>query len=164
MPNAVCKVCGKGFYAKPVHVKNGWGKYCSRVCHYEDAHTGTELHCAECGSKIYRTPSVVAKSKSKKFFCTKSCQTVWRNQQFVGQKHANWRHGRKTYKTILTRLKVLAVCRLCKTKDKRVLAVHHIDHNHTNNVATNLAWLCHNCHYVVHHDNVVEREFMEALV
>jgi predicted HNH restriction endonuclease len=31
-----------------------------------------------------------------------------------------------------------------------VLAVHHVDQNRTNNKVTNLAWLCHNCHHLVH--------------
>jgi predicted HNH restriction endonuclease len=36
----------------------------------------------------------------------------------------------------------------------RVLAVRHIDQNHKNNNVENLAWLCHNCHHLVHNDKV----------
>jgi hypothetical protein len=52
---------------------------------------------------------------------------------------------------------------LCSTKDERVLAVHHIDHNRLNNKLDNLAWLCHNCHHLVHHDNVEKHRFLEKL-
>jgi 5-methylcytosine-specific restriction endonuclease McrA len=43
-------------------------------------------------------------------------------------------------------------CGRCKLVDKRVLAVHHKDKNRENNALSNLMWLCHNCHYLVHHD------------
>ena len=164
MVNANCVVCKKAFYAKPSFISRGWGRYCSSACHYLDARSRRELACSECGIKILRTKSQVSKSKSGKFFCSKSCQTTWRNQQFVGEKHANWRHGKDTYKSILTRLKIPAVCSVCKTVDRRVLAVHHRDHNHDNNDKENLAWLCHNCHYGVHHDSVMRRKFMVPMV
>lgn len=58
------------------------------------------------------------------------------------------------YRSILTHSKVLAVCKLCKNKDKRVLAVHHLDRQRSNNKVENLLWLCHNCHHLVHHYNI----------
>lgn len=51
------------------------------------------------------------------------------------------------------------ICRLCKTKDIRVLAVHHIDKNRKNNKISNLAWLCHNCHLLVHHYDAERNKF-----
>ena len=41
-------------------------------------------------------------------------------------------------------------CELCATVDERVIVVHHKDKNRTNNKLDNLAWLCRNCHYIVH--------------
>lgn len=55
------------------------------------------------------------------------------------------------------------MCTLCKTEDKRVLATHHIDRNRLNNSVNNLAWLCHNCHFLVHHDNVETQRFADII-
>src|SRR3990167_9483504 len=32
MPINICQLCNKSFYANPSHVKNGWGKHCSKYC------------------------------------------------------------------------------------------------------------------------------------
>lgn len=58
---------------------------------------------------------------------------------------------------MLGRNKIPKICTLCKTEDSRILAVHHIDKNRRNNDLKNLIWLCHNCHFLVHHYDV-ERE------
>lgn len=71
---------------------------------------------------------------------------------YIGSRHPNWTGGRNVnYRKILTRAKVAAVCGICNARDERVLAVHHKDHNHKNNKILNLLWLCHNCHFLVHH-------------
>ena len=64
---------------------------------------------------------------------------------------SNWKDGMYAYRSVLTRHKVSAKCTLCGTKDKRVLAVHHVDENRKNNKVENLRWLCHNCHHLVHY-------------
>lgn len=64
------------------------------------------------------------------------------------------------YRKILTRIKKPMSCVLCKIKDKRVLAAHHVDGNHRNNHENNLSWLCHNCHHLVHRDNVEHDRFV----
>ena len=56
------------------------------------------------------------------------------------------------------------MCNFCRVSDARILAVHHIDGNRENNKLENLAWLCHNCHYLVHHFDQEKRKFMEMLV
>jgi len=60
----------------------------------------------------------------------------------------------------MTRNDIVQVCFRCRTKDKRILAVHHIDETHLNNDIKNLAWLCHNCHYLVHNDKVEKQKFL----
>jgi predicted HNH restriction endonuclease len=54
-------------------------------------------------------------------------------------------------------------CLLCKEKDKRVFAVHHVDGNHKNNKVSNLTWLCHNCHHLVHCDSVEWKRLADKL-
>lgn len=159
-----CKICGDEFRTKPFFLKNGGGKYCSPECHHAGLRKGEMKKCFECGKETYKKPQQLERSKSGKFFCSKSCQTRWRNREFVGPKHANYTEGKHSYRSILSRHGVPKICMLCRTKDSRVLAVHHIDKNRKNNRLNNLAWLCNNCHFLVHHYDVERERFMEALV
>jgi hypothetical protein len=155
MAQGICKVCKREFYVKPSHVLRGWGKYCSKKCQSSSQFTGAWLACHRCGMKVYRTPRDVSRSKSRRFFCTKSCQTIWRNSVlYTGKNHANWRGGESTYRDVLHRAKVDKRCQLCKTEDERVLIVHHIDKNRKNNTLKNLIWLCANCHMLIHNHGV----------
>ncbi len=163
MPIVKCKLCLKEFYGKPSHIKLGYAKYCSTVCQYEGRKKGKNLSCHICSEKFYRALKQLKKSKSGKFFCSKSCQTIWRNQEFVGIKHHNWKTGLFVYRSILSRHKIPKFCNLCKTKDERVLAVHHVDKNRKNNHLSNLAWLCNNCHFLVHHYKEESLKFKKNL-
>ncbi len=155
-----CKICDKEFKTKPFFVKNGGGKYCSVVCHHIGLRNGVLKKCFVCSRETYKKAVQIKRSKSGKFFCSKSCQTKWRNQEFVGEKHANWKNGLSAYRSVLARNKIIPVCVLCDGKDRRVLAVHHIDKDRKNNNVANLAWLCHNCHFLVHHDITERQKFI----
>ena len=164
MPTVACNICGKEFYGKPFFLRRGQAKYCSSACMRVASRTGIMVPCHACGKEVYKTKKALNGSKSKNYFCTKSCQTKWRNTVFVREKHANWKDGSASYRSLLLKHEVPQVCTLCKTKDLRVLAVHHIDRNRKNSSLSNLAWLCHNCHFLLHHYKDVEKKFMEALV
>lgn len=152
MPIIACIICETQFYAKPSHITRGWGKYCSKKCQYESQKNGLIYPCFECNKPVYRTPKSVLVSKSGKFFCDKSCQTIWRNSNlYSGKQHANWNGGKASYRSILIKSGVNRICKKCNTTDTRVLAVHHKDKNRNNNDISNLLWLCNNCHYLVHH-------------
>jgi len=163
MPTVKCKVCSKEFYGKPYFIKIGHAKYCSAVCQYKARKNGKVVPCFTCGKETYKAVRRLKISRSGKFFCSKSCQTVWRNQEFIGIKHHNWKTGLFAYRSILSRNKIPKFCNLCKTKDARVLATHHIDKNRTNNKVSNLAWLCHNCHFLVHHNKAEALKFKKNL-
>lgn len=150
MPQANCKVCNKEFYIKPSHQRYGFGKYCSRKCQHRGQRKGKFVLCEICHKETWKTPKDFRKSKSGKFFCSKSCQTKWRNNIFVGEKHANWRGGEFTYQRIMKQYKIPPVCNGCKINDKRVLIIHHKDSDRKNNNIKNLIWLCRNCHYLIH--------------
>lgn len=164
MTNVYCKQCQKPFYAKPSWLKNGYGIYCSRLCKFEASRTGKNVPCSICGKITYKKPKALNGSKSGKYFCGKSCQTKWRNAEFSQEKHPNWKTGASAYRSLLGRQNTPKECTLCKNNDFRVLAVHHIDKNHYNNAIENLAWLCHNCHHLVHHDQKEYKRFMAAIV
>lgn len=151
MPIVKCKICSKEFYGKPFFLKKGQAKYCSSRCMHVASKTGELVKCFICEKETYKTKKELRVSKSKKYFCSKSCQTKWRNTEFIGEKHSNWKGGEFTYRDILKRNKTPEICKICSNKDSRVLAVHHIDKNHKNNKIGNLVWLCHNCHHLVHH-------------
>lgn len=163
MPTIKCKNCGKLAYKKPFHIKKGQGVYCSRMCHYQDVRRGRNLQCFVCGKDIYRDKTKLNRSKSQKFFCSKSCQTIWRNQEFSGKNHKNFKTGRYMYRSILDRNKIVKICRLCGEVDKRIIAIHHVDQNRNNNILSNLTWLCHNCHYLVHRDKVEKQKLRNIL-
>jgi hypothetical protein len=164
MALSICRRCGREFHVKPSWLKKGFGVYCSRKCHHQASRKGKTVLCHNCGAESYRQPKELHKSKSGKFFCSKSCQTRWRNQLYVGKKHKNFRTGEASYRAVMERSGVPKICRLCRTEDARVLAVHHIDKNRQNNKLENLAWLCHNCHFLVHHYQEARKQFMAAIV
>ena len=149
-----CAVCRKEFYAKPRLLALGHARHCSRTCANIGVRKGKEVTCYTCGKTVYRSPRDLDRSKSSKYFCDKRCQTLWRNATFVGERHGNFNNGRAAYRNILARTGRKQICEICKTKDKRVLQAHHIDRDRTNNKETNLAWLCLNCHFLVHHYDV----------
>ena len=151
IPNSKCKICGKIFYIKPFHKKKGWGIYCSKNCQNEGQKTGEFISCDTCRKERWQTPREIKHSKSGKFFCGKSCQTIWRNRFYSEENHPFWRGGENIYRLILKRKGVKQICKGCGFKDKRVIIVHHRDRNRKNNKLGNLVWLCHNCHYLAHH-------------
>lgn len=164
MPLVVCNTCNEYFYAKPNWIKKGHGKYCSRKCHADGQKTGKFIKCFICEKQTYKTNRSLLHSKSGKYFCGKSCQTVWRNSRvYIGENHPNWKHGKFAYRKAFLKSKVPAICLVCNIKDIRVLAVHHIDRNRKNNKIKNLAWLCHNCHILIHHYNEDAEKFKKLL-
>lgn len=159
-----CRTCGKKAYVKPSHRKNGFGKYCSNMCSAEAQKNGRLFPCETCGKQIYRSLKFQARSKSGKFFCSKSCQTMWRNTTYSGEQHANWKGGTSSYRQRLSRAGIEVICKKCGNTDKRILAVHHKDRDRQNNSISNLNWLCHNCHYLVHHYKTETKNFINSKV
>jgi endogenous inhibitor of DNA gyrase (YacG/DUF329 family) len=155
MPNVNCRVCGNTFYVKPYFIKIGWGKYCSSTCRVKSQFNGKEFKCDRCGKSVYRAAAQIKHSQSGKYFCSKKCQTIWRNKYFSGKKHANWLDGNCAYRNVL-KGSLRPKCALCNTTDERVLAVHHKDHNRHNNELSNLIWLCYNCHHLCHSDKILD--------
>ncbi len=164
MSKGFCKYCNIEFFIQPRSLKVGQGKYCSRQCHYLDIRMGKIINCFVCDKEVYKNPAQLEHSKSRKYFCSKSCQARWRNIQYSGSKHKNWKDGKQAYKSVLSRHHISAICKLCGDEDRRILAIHHLDQDRTNNNVTNLTWLCHNCHYLVHHDKVEKQKLMVAMV
>lgn len=163
MPLVYCTICAREFYRKPSALKVGAGKYCSMACKRAGQRTGKLINCFICGKEVYKTGKAIKGSQSGAYFCGKSCQTTWRNTVvYVGARHHNWKGGaaRDSYRSIIRRSDKKRMCNYCGLADVRILLVHHIDHNHLNNALQNLAWLCHNCHYLIHHYREENKKFM----
>lgn len=159
-----CLICQKEFYSKPSHVKRGWGKYCSTNCRSQSQYSGQMRECFICKKKVYKQKRELDRSKSGLFFCRKSCQTIWRNKVlYSGENHSNWKTGINAYRRILSADDRLKRCAFCLIDDERVLIVHHIDHNRDNNNIENLAWLCCNCHFLIHQYKESEQDFLHGL-
>lgn len=151
MPWLGCKICGNRFYAKPRHIKIGWGKFCSDRCKFIGQRRGKFVNCDYCGKSLYRSPKELLKSKSGLYFCSRSCHASWRNENIrIGESHPNWQTGISTYRKLLLKNTNKLKCENCSISDIRVLIVHHKDENRSNNRLENLALLCRNCHYIRH--------------
>src|SRR3989344_6821878 len=151
MPWIKCKICSKEFYAKPRHIKIGWGKYCSNKCKFKSQKNGTVVECNNCGKRLYRRPKDFLKSISGLFFCNRSCHAIWRNKNVrIGKNHPNWLTGASTYRKLLLEHTKELRCENCNFPDERALVVHHKDSNRSNNVLANLELLCRNCHHIKH--------------
>jgi len=148
-----CKICGKEFYVKPSHQKLGYGKYCSIKCLTESQKKGHYVKCNECEIKTWKSPKDLIRSKSGLYFCSKRCQTLWRNSYYSGKNHANWKNGESTYRKALLKSEKERRCEKCGIEDIRILTAHHIDKNRNNNKIGNLQWLCMNCHHIEHKHN-----------
>ncbi len=155
MPIVACKICQNEFYIKPSHQKLGWGKYCSRNCRAKSQFNGKKVVCYICSKEVYRSNDELNQSKSGKYFCTKKCQTLWRNALYVEDRSSNWKSGKASYRKIMTRRDLLLKCTRCSLDDKRILVIHHKNRNRDDNTISNLICLCLNCHFLVHHDNKI---------
>lgn len=163
MPSVICKICSEVFYAKPSWLKNGNGVYCSKDCQNKGRIKGAYILCFLCGEEAYKQKKALDRSKSGHYFCNRTCSTQWHNSEFKEEKHGNWKHGTFAYKRILERSDRHVACVLCTISDIDLLLVHHIDKNRKNNQLENLAWLCHNCHHLVHNYKESEERFQTFL-
>lgn len=158
MAYACCQICNKNFYVKPNHLAKGWGKFCSKNCQSKNQMKGKSVTCFTCNKEIYKSPKELKGSKSGNYFCSRSCQTQWRNKVFSEERSTHWVNGKSVYRNILLRTAETPKCLICNLSDSRVLNVHHKDHNRSNNAVSNLVWLCMNCHYLVHRSSELDQK------
>ncbi|KKU70087.1 MAG: HNH endonuclease [Parcubacteria group bacterium GW2011_GWA2_47_21] len=146
-----CDSCHCYFSRKPSQIGLAKRHFCSTYCQYKASRKGSFVRCLQCSKKVYKSLNNLKRSKSKKHFCSVLCSNIWHGKEFSREKHPNWKGGEFSYKDALKRHDVLKQCVLCGKSDQRILAVHHVDRNRKNNKLENLMWLCHNCHFLVHH-------------
>ena len=148
-----CNECGEQHEVRQYDLDRGYGKYCSRKCMY--ANHGKQrkkvhepnVECYTCSKPLYRKPTKIAASKSGLFFCSWTCKD---HEQKIGgaleldhygasasncYKSICWNHNEKK-------------CIICD--ETLIVAVHHINEDHSDNRPDNLAPLCMNHHSYIH--------------
>lgn len=151
MVKVVCAHCKKEFEKElkkyNYSIKNGHKHYCSKECVDDAKRNGKYYPCGYCGELVYRTKSELERSKSGKVFCNRSCSTSYHNMSIKsGEGHPNYKNGQGSYRNKAFKF-YDNVCATCNWhEDPRILEVHHIDFNRTNNDIENLIILCPICH------------------
>lgn len=133
-----CKICGHEWELSPAsimpkpaskHTFSG----CPR-CKYET------VECAWCHTKYLKLKSELARNKSGYVYCSKECGNRHKNALITQLKDGtNYRRNAMLYYS--------HKCAICGwDEDERVLEVHHLDEDRTNNKIENLRILCPICH------------------
>lgn len=149
----VCKYCEQEFVAPLVEHKKGRALFCSRNCsaawgNLQRRQIQTpNCICSGCGILFYKNDSKKKNSKSGLYFCNRLCKD--RAQRIGGLAAIQPPH----YGTSLQDYRALAFrnlpneCSICGyDRYTRVLEVHHLDGDHSNNSLSNLTILCPTCH------------------
>lgn len=142
-----CDVCGKEYEIELKRynqkLKDGTKFYCSSSCRL---HRGSMLcNCATCGKEIWRRQSQVVRSITGNVYCSISCANSNNNHLFkTGENHPTYNGANYRQRAFNTYEHKCAVCGY--NEDERILEVHHIDEDRSNNNINNLCILCPNCH------------------
>ena len=144
-----CEFCSKSFLTEKKEVNRGNGKYCSLSCssksHKKDKIPNVE--CGTCGEKLYRKNYLIKRSKSGFFFCNRGCLRKAQRLDGIKEIHPQHFHSDRNYRSICFR-NHKKECIMCG--EVNIVAVHHYDHNHSNNDPANLVPLCPTHHQYVH--------------
>ena len=109
-----------------------------------------EVVCAYCGKKFFLSKSKAEQSKSGLHFCCREhkdlAQRINSGKQFDAIRPEHYGEITSDYRTAAFRY-YPHKCAICGwDEDERILEVHHVDENHSNNDVNNLRIICPNCH------------------
>ena len=137
-----CEYCGKDFLVRKAWIDTQ--KFCSRACSAKSKKKRVTLNCAYCGKEFERIESHLGKSKSGLYFCCRDCKD--KGQQLENGLGLRKETGLYAYREAAMRV-YDHKCAVCGWNlDDRVLEVHHIDSDRSNNTIENLLVLCPICH------------------
>lgn len=155
IPNIKCSNCNNDIYKSPYTLKHHKVFFCDRSCQsqYQSQYQRNNskiiiVNCNHCNKQISKNSSQQRNSKTGLFFCDNLCKNKYLAKNKRWQKdNVNSHHKRKD----VLYEKVKNTCQKCGyNEDKRMLDIHHYDHNHQNNKCDNLRVLCVWCH-IKHH-------------
>lgn len=124
----------------------------------------TTVYCAYCEKELHRSPSDIKASITKLFYCSRECGNRHKNQ--LREESGEWDNTTNYRRTAF--LAQEHKCVVCGwDEDERILEVHHIDENRTNNLTDNLIILCPTCHrkitlgyYYLNKNKLLERSLI----
>lgn len=102
------------------------------------------FYCANCGKEVIRRNSDVNKNVSGNFYCSRECGNQHKND--IRKQTGEWDNAFSSYRTRAFDTYDHKCCVCGWDDDERVLEVHHIDKDRTNNLINNLCILCPTCH------------------
>lgn len=158
-----CDYCKERFSKKASQINRSIKHYCSQACRYQGRKMGVMVKCYLCSKEVYKSRQAMSRSMNKKYFCSKKCSNIWLGKQHSESNHPNWITGGFSYKAMMKRRSSNPSCVICGKTDTRILAIHHTNKNRQNNNPVNLAWLCHNCHFLVHHHAEEYKKFLSLI-
>ena len=127
--------------------------FCNLQCFNLHRIKETNVACGNCNKSIYKKPAELKRSQSGKSFCSRTCATISRNKERLGEKHPLWKDGHSMYR--INGIKAHGnmctnpSCEIIKAGifiPIKLLDVHHKDGNRQNNDIINLQVLCVWCH------------------
>ena len=132
-----CSNCSSDFYSRR-HSKK---KYCSHNCASEASSKSIYVFCSHCGKRFLIKPSRLRETN----FCSRACKD--KAQRIGGVLHVESHNGGlSTYRSRALRDKGCKCSECGYEDDDRMLDVHHIDGDRSNNHIDNLEVLCVWCH------------------
>lgn len=150
----MCEICGVSFAAPNVEINRGHGRFCSLSCgathnnrkRYESIDRSPNVTCAQCGKKFYKKPSRAGKSKSD--YCSIPCKNEGSRKSGPGISSGKMKVVRRKTLAGLERQE----CFLCGYhRYPKILVVHHVNGDRSDNSESNLAVICPNCHAYLHY-------------
>jgi hypothetical protein len=151
-----CENCEKSFDAPVNNIRKGYGRFCSRSCgasfngRIRVSYKRDTLHttCDWCSTPFIIKPSRFKRSKSGLTFCSRSCKC--KAQRIGGRTEIQPNHygsdNASDYRSTALRFYKNRCADCHYDTHVRVLEVHHVDGNRSNNAVENLAVLCPICH------------------
>jgi len=131
--------------------RSSLSKFCSQVCMGEWYRKigNVEGKCLECGKDMIIKKSLIGISK----FCSKQCKNISHSRNMKAEGNPSWRGGIKNLpwgyefnKNLKQKIKERHnyQCFLCE--NQKLLQVHHINYDKSDNCESNLVPLCCSCH------------------
>jgi len=84
----VCQNCKTEFLEWPAHIRQGKGKFCSKICAYASKkgkpkknRTSKEIACLNCGKQKLYSLSRIASGRGK--FCSKKCADIYKTGKSI---------------------------------------------------------------------------------
>jgi len=149
---ARCKQCSREFWAPKHVIDKGHAQFCSLGCHGKSRQCRVTVVCAGCGISFLRAPHTLKKGprrKHGKFFCARACKDfslVTRKVPEICPPHYGSAKTPTYYRKKAFRWLGKA-CQQCGyNHEPKMLDVHHIDGNRSNDALSNFQVLCVWCH------------------